>query len=166
MSNLVYTILRNISEFLKTKVPEEIQVLGYKAMRSFYYAVEKGHYVNNLIRCMFVGHWGVGKTTLVKLLLEEDQSGITSTDGIEIHVRRCYYDKQNRWWHIQGTAYHIFSCQLRNNSGHFWSHLGLAYVPLVETIPSNKSNFLNCNVLELPRYVNFYSSIIDNSCLR
>ena len=74
-------------------------------MRSYYYSLVKGEYVNNLIRCMFVGHWGVGKTTLVKGLLEEDQTGITSTDGIEVHVRRCYYDKQKRGWHIQGMFY-------------------------------------------------------------
>ena len=83
-------------------MPEEIKVQGYKAMRLFYYAREKGESVNNLIRCMFVGHWGVGKTTLVKGLLNEDQSGITSTDGIELYIKRCHYDKEKGMWHIQG----------------------------------------------------------------
>ena len=99
-SNICYIV----SGFLEKKVPIEIKVLGYNAMRSFYYSLVKEHYVNNLIRCMFVGHWGVGKTTLVKGLLEESQRGIISTDGIEVHVRRCYYDKENRRWHIQGMA--------------------------------------------------------------
>ena len=98
-----------ISGFLKSKVPNEIWVQGYKAMRLYYQAIGKGKYVNNLIRCMFVGHWGVGKTTLVKGLLEQDQTGITSTDGIEVHIKRCHYDKTKGMWHIQGIYYVIFS---------------------------------------------------------
>ena len=83
-------------------MPDEIKVLGYKAMRLYYCAMTKGEYVNNLIRCMIVGHWGVGKTTLVKGLLEQCQSGITSTDGIEVHIKRCFYDKEEKKWHLQG----------------------------------------------------------------
>ena len=83
-------------------MPEEIKVMGYKAMRLYYYAMMKGEYVNNLIRCMFVGHWGVGKTTLVKGILEQDQTGITSTDGIEVYIKRCFFDKEKGTWHIQG----------------------------------------------------------------
>ena len=83
-------------------MPREIRVQGYNAMRMYYHAMVKGQCVNNLIRCMFVGHWGVGKTTLVKGLLEEDQTGITSTDGIEVYIKRCYFDKEKGMWRIEG----------------------------------------------------------------
>ena len=99
---MIYCI---ISDLFRSNVPEEIKGLGYKAMRLYYYAMIKREYVNNLIRCMFVGHWGVGKTTLVKGLLEEDQTGITSTDGIEVYIKRCFFDKDKGMWHIQGISY-------------------------------------------------------------
>ena len=52
---------------------------------------------------MVVGHFGVGKTTLVKGLLEQDPRGTLSTDGIEVHIRKCFYDKETGKWHIQGN---------------------------------------------------------------
>ena len=70
----------------------------------YYVALLKGFYVNNLIRGMFVGHFGVGKTTLVKALLSQDKQGTKSTDGIDVHIRKCYFDKIKKQWHIQGRT--------------------------------------------------------------
>ena len=53
---------------------------------------------------MFVGHFGVGKTTLVNGLLGKKTSTETrSTDGIDIHLAKCFYNKSTRSWHIEGN---------------------------------------------------------------
>ena len=71
-------------------------------------ALRKGEYVNNLIRVMVVGHFGVGKTTLVKGLLQQDPRGTRSTDGIEVHIRKCLYNKDTGKWHVQGNIEFLF----------------------------------------------------------
>ena len=83
-------------------IPNEIKQLGKRAVHLYLRALNKGEYVNNLIRCMFVGHFSVGKTTLARGLLQQDIRGIQSTDGIEVTLRKCYLDKETNEWHIQG----------------------------------------------------------------
>ena len=48
---------------------------------------------------MFVGHGGVGKTTLATGLLGIHRDDIQSTDGIEVHIGRCYIDKSTGKWY-------------------------------------------------------------------
>lgn len=50
------------------------------------------------INLMFIGQAGVGKTTLTKGLLGElDPSVIPdSTNGIDLHLHRCKYDRHSR----------------------------------------------------------------------
>ena len=48
---------------------------------------------------MFVGHSGVGKTTLAAGLLGMDSTDKGSTDGIEVHIGRCYINKSTGDWH-------------------------------------------------------------------
>ena len=90
------------SEF-ETRTPIEIRQLGPAAIRQFYSALEKGGFVNKDIRCMFVGHFGVGKTTIVKSLLRENKKATKSTDGIEVYVRRCHYSEKTKEWRVQGN---------------------------------------------------------------
>ena len=90
-------------------LPEEIVHLGKRAVHSYCEALGKGEFVNNLIRTMVVGHFGVGKTTLVKGLLQQDTRDTQSTDGIEIHIRKCFFDKETGKWHIQGILYYVDS---------------------------------------------------------
>ena len=95
--------MRLISEFEKT-IPNEIKRLGPAAVSLFRASLAKGSYTNNLIRCMFVGHFAVGKTTLVNGLLgKKRNTKIQSTDGIDIHLAKCYYNKKTKTWHIKGT---------------------------------------------------------------
>ena len=85
------------------RTPREIRELGTEAVRLYNAAIDQGHYVNDLIRCMFVGHHGVGKTTLVKTFLaDKDKRKPRSTDGIDVHIRKCYFDKDTDEWHVQG----------------------------------------------------------------
>ena len=86
-------------------IPVEIRQLGITAIYQFHDALKKGGVVNKQIRCMFVGHYGVGKTTLVKSLLQENNKNTKSTDGIEVHVRKCYFNQTKNTWHVQGMLY-------------------------------------------------------------
>ncbi|XP_053402196.1 uncharacterized protein LOC128557820 [Mercenaria mercenaria] len=54
------------------------------------------------IRVMIVGHFGVGKTTLTKRLFEEDVvlNNQESTEGIEVHVRKCKVSLEDGSWHV------------------------------------------------------------------
>ena len=46
---------------LYEKLPKEIIQLGKRAVHFYVQSLTKGEYVNNLVRTMFVGHFGVGK---------------------------------------------------------------------------------------------------------
>ena len=48
---------------------------------------------------MFIGNGGVGKTTLATGLLELTTTDIQKTDGIEVHIGRCYIDKTTGKWY-------------------------------------------------------------------
>ena len=88
---------------MEKKTPKEIRRLGTQAVLLYQKGLTSGSYINNLIRCMFVGHFGVGKTTLVNGLLGKRNSTKTrSTDGIDIHLAKCFYNKSTRSWHIEG----------------------------------------------------------------
>ena len=53
---------------------------------------------------MFVGHFAVGKTTLVNGLLERKRiTKHESTDGIDIHLANCYYNRNTKLWKIEGN---------------------------------------------------------------
>ena len=102
---MLHAVLKN-SMFpiveLYEKIPKEIIQLGKKAVHFYVQSLTKGEYVNNLGWTMFVGHFGVGKTTLVRGLLQQDIQDIKSTDGIEVHIRKFYYSRDTQEWHFQG----------------------------------------------------------------
>ncbi|XP_053388443.1 uncharacterized protein LOC128551565 [Mercenaria mercenaria] len=62
-----------------------------ESIETYIKALKTGKTINNKIRIMVVGHFKVGKTTLVKRLFGQFHSkDITpSTNGIETHVRQC-----------------------------------------------------------------------------
>ncbi|VDI42130.1 Hypothetical predicted protein [Mytilus galloprovincialis] len=56
------------------------------------------------VRVMIVGKGSTGKTCLLRRLLKEDISDVTSTDGVDIVVRRCKINVQDGKW-IIGKEY-------------------------------------------------------------
>ncbi|XP_063409161.1 uncharacterized protein LOC134692632 [Mytilus trossulus] len=52
------------------------------------------------VRTMIVGKESVGKTCLLRRLLKEDIADVTSTDGVDIAVRRCKINIKNGKWII------------------------------------------------------------------
>ena len=83
-------------------MPDEIKRLGQKAIKVYLDALEKGYFTNNIIRCMFIGHFGVGKTTLVKQLQGLSATGLESTDGIDVYRGKCYYNRETKEWITPG----------------------------------------------------------------
>ena len=68
---------------------------------------------------MFVGHFGVGKTTLVRQLQGLSAEGVESTDGIDVYRGKCYYNMETKQWITQG----IISCQLHVEIENIWADL-------------------------------------------
>lgn len=61
---------------------------------------EKRHFV----RIMIVGKESAGKTCLLRRLLKESIDDVTSTDGVDIVVRRCKINIDDGKWTIdKGT---------------------------------------------------------------
>ena len=95
-------LLATLTEW--SKLPEEIRRLGPKVVDLYTKALEKGTFTNNIIRCMFVGHFGVGKTTLVRQLQGLSAAGVESTDGIDVYRGKCYYNKETKEWITPGKS--------------------------------------------------------------
>ena len=70
------------------------------AVESFIHALEVGVYQSYHVRLMVVGHFGVGKTTLTKGLLGDDatRAVVESTNGIDVFIGRCYFNKFTHAW--------------------------------------------------------------------
>ena len=90
-----------------SKIPEEIRRLGPKVVDLYQDALRNGTFTNNIIRCMFVGHFGVGKTTLVRQLQGLSAAGVGSTDGIDVYRGKCYYNMETKEWITPGKILYI-----------------------------------------------------------
>ena len=84
-------------------MPEEIKRLGSEAIGVYLQALDQGRFTNNIVRCMFIGHFGVGKTTLVRQLQGMSATDIQSTDGIDVYRGKCYYNKDTKEWTTPGN---------------------------------------------------------------
>ena len=83
-------------------MPKEIKRIGPKAMTVYMDALDTGRFTNNIVRCMFIGHFGVGKTTLVKQLQGLSAAGVKSTNGIDVYRGKCYYNIDTKEWLTTG----------------------------------------------------------------
>jgi GTPase SAR1 family protein len=59
------------------------------------------------IRLMIVGENGVGKTCLMRRLLGEDIDDVTSTDGIDIVIRKCKIRLSDGKWIVNEGIYQV-----------------------------------------------------------
>ncbi|XP_063397032.1 uncharacterized protein LOC134681339 [Mytilus trossulus] len=89
-----------VRDFLKTvmqKTPEEYFQKKKSAMLKR--LMGKGTYESFDMRCMVTGQFGVGKSTLVKLLIGDViPKGRHTTDGISLIEGRCGLDVKTRQW--------------------------------------------------------------------
>lgn len=77
------------------QLPEEDRIRYVKLMEDS--ATERRYFV----RIMIVGKEGVGKTCLLRRLLNESIDDVYSTDGVDIVVRRCKINIHDGEWTIE-----------------------------------------------------------------
>ncbi|XP_052096685.1 uncharacterized protein LOC127731862 isoform X2 [Mytilus californianus] len=71
-------------------VPTEIKLMADKRSIDLYLKLlESGSEKKKDIRLVVVGKKGAGKTSLIKRLFSEENTDVTSTNGIEIHTIKC-----------------------------------------------------------------------------
>ncbi|XP_052075286.1 uncharacterized protein LOC127712721 isoform X3 [Mytilus californianus] len=71
-------------------VPTEIKLMADKRSVPLYLKLlESGSEKKRDIRLVIVGKKGAGKTSLIKRLFSEENTDVTSTNGIEIHTIKC-----------------------------------------------------------------------------
>ena len=107
----MYNVNENIPSFLylfypDTNLPPEILRMDSRSKDLYFKALGEGKTKVHNIRVMVVGHFDVGKTTLTKRLLGEEVniSERDSTDGIEVHVKRCRVALETGEWEVKSKG--------------------------------------------------------------
>ena len=84
-----------------------------RAIEIYKKALEEGKEPNYSIRLMVTGPYGVGKSTFTRRLLcqEVDINDRTSTDSIDVHVKKCEVSLETSSWNMDytGTNYSLVS---------------------------------------------------------
>ena len=62
---------------------------------------------------MFEGHFGVGKTTLVRQLQGLSAEEVESTDGIDVYRGKCYYNMETKEWITPGCIFYSQRIQIK-----------------------------------------------------
>ncbi|XP_045175217.2 uncharacterized protein LOC123536268 [Mercenaria mercenaria] len=96
------TIRTNVIKHFRTEIPRELLGLNEKSIEIYKTALSEGSEAAHNIRVMVVGHFGVGKTTLTKRMFEENVylGKQESTEGIDVHVRKCKVSLEDGRWHV------------------------------------------------------------------
>ncbi|CAG2237635.1 unnamed protein product [Mytilus edulis] len=83
-------------------LPEAINQLSEEDILRFNKLMQSSQTENRyFVRIMLVGKESVGKTCLLRRLLKENISDVTSTDGVDIVVRRCKINLEDGKWKIE-----------------------------------------------------------------
>lgn len=73
-------------------------------------ALESGSEQRHDINVIIVGKKSVGKTSLVRKLFGEELKTVKSTNGIEIHRRRCQINLSDWEWNkVSGKLFLLFN---------------------------------------------------------
>ncbi|XP_063438288.1 uncharacterized protein LOC134719215 [Mytilus trossulus] len=81
-----------------SKIPEQIKKMDHESIAIYLNALESGSERRRDINLIIVGKKSVGKTSLVRRLFGEELQSVKSTNGIEIHRRRCRINLSNWEW--------------------------------------------------------------------
>lgn len=79
-------------------MPESIKQMSDQDRKEFLKAAKSGTNIRYYIRVMIVGEKSVGKTCLLRRLLNEQIEDVVSTDGINIERRKCQIDINTKEW--------------------------------------------------------------------
>ncbi|XP_063436895.1 uncharacterized protein LOC134718331 [Mytilus trossulus] len=81
-----------------SKIPEQIKKMDHESIDIYLNALESGSERRRDINLIIVGKKSAGKTSLVRRLFGEELQSVKSTNGIEIHRRRCRINLSNCEW--------------------------------------------------------------------
>lgn len=82
-------------------IPAIILRMDNESIEIYKKALESGSEIKHDIRIIIVGKKGAGKTSLVRNLLKENLDNVDSTNGIDIHVKRCKIRTADGKWFLQ-----------------------------------------------------------------
>ena len=82
--------------------------MDHESIAIYLNALESGSERRRDINLIIVGKKSVGKTSLVRRLFGEELQSVKSTNGIEIHRRRCRINLSNCEWNKVLGKYAIF----------------------------------------------------------
>ena len=84
--------------------------MDHESIAIYLNALESGSERRRDINLIIVGKKSVGKTSLVRRLFGEELQSVKSTNGIEIHRRRCRINLSNCEWNkVLGKYAILFS---------------------------------------------------------
>lgn len=83
-----------------TEMPETIKLMSIRDKEEFLKAAKSGLTKRYAVRVMIVGEKSVGKTCLLRRLINEQISDVNSTDGINIERGKCQIDIETGEWHF------------------------------------------------------------------
>ncbi|XP_071149198.1 uncharacterized protein [Mytilus edulis] len=86
-------------------IPAAILRMDKESIRIYMKALESGSEIKHDIRVIIVGKKGAGKTSLVRNLLKENLNNVKSTNGIDIHVKRCKIRTADGKWFFQEDSF-------------------------------------------------------------
>ena len=95
-----------LSSCLAPSLPVEIMRMDSKSIELYKQALEDGKEEDYNIRIMVVGPFGVGKTAFTNRLLCQDVNidERNSTDGIDVHVKRCKVSLETQQWIVDAPG--------------------------------------------------------------
>ncbi|VDI58566.1 Hypothetical predicted protein, partial [Mytilus galloprovincialis] len=93
-------LFNNTCPFSKLQMPEEIRKMSLEDRQLYTEIIRTGTEIRYFVRIQIIGENGVGKTCLLRRLLKEDIDDVTSTDGVDIVVRKCKIRLRDGKWII------------------------------------------------------------------
>lgn len=86
--------------FTELQMPKEIRKMSIADQQLYTEIMKNGTEARYNVRIQIIGENGVGKTCLVRRLLNETIDDVTSTDGVDIVVRKCKIRLRDEKWII------------------------------------------------------------------